>query len=639
MDRRKSLVYCGAEADDITALRSQDESFYGFVSESGSTSSDSDSTATDEEASYGAAKRSRYNSSSDDTSADEYYGHVDLAATGGGGGLRGQSADDTLRGSIAASIRDNKDMGCQCRTNNHWQCLPSQDLEDLMVNISAMDKHRRKQYALGELAASAAPTHSVASARNLSVRYKLLGHEVCRGVFLEVHGISRSLLKILLNCVEKNESQPPEHARLGMSANNKLPDEDVQNVITFLQHYASCHGIPQPAAPRGRGKPAPVYLPASCTKEKIYKIYEGAEGAAKLSLTSFKAIWRKFAGDIMIMKRRSDVCARCDKLREKVRLAKTEEGTRQALADLTKHMDEADREREFYKRTIADAKEMLSAQDNNGIAPAATHITFDYAQQLELPHHTRQVGPLYFKSRFKVQLFGICNEPRNVQCNYIFHEGESIGPDGAKAHGPNAVVSMLHHHLQGNVEERSVCMHANNCVGQNKNRTVMAYLCWRVIHGLSDEMSLAFMRVGHTRCSVDAKFGRLKQSYCDVVQAINSSCAANVPVRYCWTWSAWDSFLDTFFKPIKGIRSYQHFRATKEKPGVLFIKSACNDKEFEFPLLRPCKSVESVVAAGQPQVLLPGGISEKRLGYLQSNIAEFLSEGSLPPWCNDASGT
>lgn len=38
------------------------------------------------------------------------------------------------------------------------------------------------------------------------------------------------------------------------------------------------------------------------------------------------------------------------------------------------------------------------------------HYTFDFAQQLTIPHHSRQEGPLYFTSPRKVQLFGVCIE-------------------------------------------------------------------------------------------------------------------------------------------------------------------------------------------------------------------------------------
>ena len=60
---------------------------------------------------------------------------------------------------------------------------------------------------------------------------------------------------------------------------------------------------------------------------------------------------------------------------------------------------------------------------------------------------------------------------------------------------------------------KTICLHADNCCRQNKNKTVIAYLAWRVIVGLNEEIELSFMRVGHTRCFVDGGFGLLKQRY------------------------------------------------------------------------------------------------------------------------------
>ena len=70
----------------------------------------------------------------------------------------------------------------------------------------------------------------------------------------------------------------------------------------------------------------------------------------------------------------------------------------------------------------------------------SVHLTFDFAQNIHLPYHYRQVGPLFFKSPLKVQLFGVCNEGSQLQYNYIFHEGQAIGIDGSKSHGPNCVI-------------------------------------------------------------------------------------------------------------------------------------------------------------------------------------------------------
>lgn len=35
------------------------------------------------------------------------------------------------------------------------------------------------------------------------------------------------------------------------------------------------------------------------------------------------------------------------------------------------------------------------------------HYTFDFSQQMFLPHHSRQMGPLYFLVPRKVKLFGV----------------------------------------------------------------------------------------------------------------------------------------------------------------------------------------------------------------------------------------
>ena len=83
-----------------------------------------------------------------------------------------------------------------------------------------------------------------------------------------------------------------------------------------------------------------------------------------------------------------------------------------------------------------------------------------------------------------------------------------------------------------------------------------------VLCGRPEGISLSFMRVGHMRCRVDAKFGRLKQKFrntdadnmADVVIAVSESCAANTPIRHCWEWRKWDEFLSVHFTAINGTR-------------------------------------------------------------------------------------
>ena len=137
-----------------------------------------------------------------------------------------------------------------------------------------------------------------------------------------------------------------------------------------------------------------------------------------------------------------------------------------------------------------------------------------------------------------MQLFGICNDNTKIQHNYLVDESETIGKDGTKCHGPNAVISMLDHFFSTHGLKESHChCHADNCVGQNKNRYVMGYLAWRVITGKHQEITLSFMEVGHTRCLVDGHFGLIKKMYrrldCDTMQhleeAVRRSSRNNIP--------------------------------------------------------------------------------------------------------------
>ena len=63
------------------------------------------------------------------------------------------------------------------------------------------------------------------------------------------------------------------------------------------------------------------------------------------------------------------------------------------------------------------------------------------------------------------------------------------------------------------MHEKSMCLHADNCAGQNKNKTMLAYLLWRTLTARHERIALSFMVAGHTRCIMDACFGLIKRCY------------------------------------------------------------------------------------------------------------------------------
>ena len=208
------------------------------------------------------------------------------------------------------------------------------------------------------------------------------------------------------------------------------------------------------------------------------------------------------------------MCGTCSDLQSVIVRARTEDARKRSFDELTEHMRHANEARDHYRHMIAKAKDALAeVQQDDDAELRFEHYTFDFAKQATIPHHAREIGALYFKVPRRIQIFGIAAEAVPSQYNYLFDEDQAIGIDGSKSHGLNAVLSMLHHHLQHHSRAKSICLHADNCCGQNKYKSVLAYLAWRVIVGLNNKIELSFMRVGHMRCFVDGGFGLLRQRY------------------------------------------------------------------------------------------------------------------------------
>jgi hypothetical protein len=104
------------------------------------------------------------------------------------------------------------------------------------------------------------------------------------------------------------------------------------------------------------------------------------------------------------------------------------------------------------------------------------HYSWDFAQQMQYPFENQQVGPIYFKTPRRAQLFGICCEGIPRQVNYLIDEADFLEKNA------NTVISLLDHFFaQHGLGEKVVYLTADNCVGQNKNNALIQYLIYRVL--------------------------------------------------------------------------------------------------------------------------------------------------------------
>lgn len=374
---------------------------------------------------------------------------------------QGSNPDEML-----AEIRQHWQNGCKCENLciRHMKVL---DIYKHTLDMRALDKGEKDMYIMGKLnVKSVSPTTRHGNRKRVNIRYIINGLSVCQFTFLVYHDIKGKQFRTIREHLVKNGVCPRIHGNTGRRPAHAIQFQDTRNIIQFLQNYASDNGLPLAAAPgRSEGNP-PVLLPSDQTKASVHKLYKASCIEAQqrvLGLTSFQDIWRQTCPHIQFVNRRDDVCGKCETMRKQMVDARTEEDKLTVSTNFTSHITQAREERAFYKECVDQNRQHLATSEQ----PSSLHYTFDYAQSVCLPHHVRQMGPVYFLNLRKVHLFGVCMEGIPAHYNYLVDEAQTIGPDGTLAHGPNTVLSMLHHAMTnyGRGEQKAV-LHADNCPGK-----------------------------------------------------------------------------------------------------------------------------------------------------------------------------
>jgi len=261
------------------------------------------------------------------------------------------------------------------------------------------------------------------------------------------------------------------------------------------------------------------------------------------------------------------------------------------------------------------------------------HYSFDYAQQVHYPYSSQQKGKEYFITARKCQIFGVCAEAISRQVLFLNDESEVIGK------GSTAVISMLDafFRLHG-LGENEANLHADNCVGQNKNKYVMWYLMWRVMNGLHERIKISFMPSGHTKFSPDSYFGLFKIRYrnstidCleDLITCSQNTCKKGtvVPQVYgqhlgykepIYQYRNWGHYLEKYFKPIEGIAKYHYFTFDKDKPGWVKMSETPDGKAVSLFILKK-RRFKFQDPLTYPSAIKPDDLSQDRKKYLYKNV-------------------
>ncbi|XP_052797705.1 uncharacterized protein LOC128229867 [Mya arenaria] len=498
-----------------------------------------------------------------------------------------------------------------------------------------MDTNEKDMYIMAILQDDRATATTKKGKKRQRMRYtfKFNGSIVCRRTFHLCYDIGRSALQGLMAHMATNGIVPRTHGNTGRRPKHALTFDDVQRVVKFLLNYAEREGLPMPAAPRGRDNIPPTYLPASETKLKTFKEYEkqAVDSVVPIrcvKLTAFKTIWSTCIPHIKIASPRDDVCATCEKIRKRVMDAVEEDDKKEAADAYSAHITKAQQERELYNDCIRRSTETRHTAE----CERYHHFTFDFAQSVSLPHYYRQMGPLFFLSLRKISIFGFRIDGDPHQLNFLIDENETLGKDGSKSHGPDAVISMIDWALQNYGGQSTSCsIHADNCPGQNKNKYLVGYFMWRVMTEQHSTIEYLMQIPGHAKCLVDSGFGNVKRLYrrtdCESLDqledVVNKSSYSNTAVRYpAWSWRNWKGFLGDHFKALNGIRKYQYFRFSSTEPGVVVVRTSRDAEEDTLNVLKdPAFRFET---QAQPDVVQAAGFSHPRQESLYKCVRPYV---------------
>ena len=482
-------------------------------------------------------------------------------------------------------------------------------------------------------------THTVrGSVRNLS-RFEfedpLLGR-LCRKAFAALIGVGEATLSrhVAVVHASKGGFVPSLHKNTGQPARRPLESSVRSEVINFLLEIVSLAGeeSSERHSFRSEGRKSSstsidlnaeesplVFLPSMYSLRLLYHLYEEKIRVGKFPKT-YHLSWRSFhrifhskeLSWLRIRPPRDDVCDVCLLYRRKMLNFLKKEETQRVLEkmgevshELVSHRDLAMATRQVYrsecKKALAGGKKIQESLANKASRKKITkllleheaHYSFDFSQSLWLPQMADTPGTFYFLSLRSINLFGIVDDGGNgdpLQTNLLYDQTTA-------GKGSSEVVSMLYYflvHVRGHeFASRRVYFHADNCVGQNKNNTMIHFFLWCIAVGLVDHIELKFLLKGHTKFSPDGGFGLIKKRYRmanvytmeqvsdEIKQSTRKTDRNHAIVLEKTDFGNWKSALEKFFVTLKGISTFSVFVFDKKYPlGELHTRKY-EDKKFQ----------------------------------------------------------
>lgn len=530
------------------------------------------------------------------------------------------------------------------------------ELLDARSKFQSMSTDKKNCFILSQLVSFSRHSPLSYSARTATPRQRQkfeytinVDRPVCKNVFLFYYGETIQRLKRLQKNFSINGIELPVHGNKGCQPVHACSKPEREMVKSFIINFSENQGLPDPGRDVRKGKGRlRILLPSVMNYFSIHQVYEASMSGSGLDAVGYRTflrIWQEEAPYIVFNNPKSDLCIQCENFKKQINqiAAILDEGKEEKQAKLYQeaihHLNHAKKERLYYRahailanknyQKIIGSGEIRTPYKANSV-DGMQHYSWDFAQQFHYPFEDQQVGPIYFKTPRRAQLFGVCCEGIPKQINYLIDEADFLEKNA------NTVISLLDHFFENHaLGEKSVYLTADNCVGQNKNNALIQYLMYRILMGLHSNIELSFLVVGHTKFSPDGYFGlirhRYRRSQVYTYEDLSKVVEASSPNGHnvCQTYNQpkiiyrnWTDWLAQFFKIIPGITGYHHFQMNNDEKGIIKLKKDIDSKITKINLINEhgFPYNEKIKPAELPCILTPKGLSAERQWYLYDQI-------------------
>lgn len=380
-------------------------------------------------------------------------------------------------------------------TWNNFYLLASKDIQDtyLQTLIEKVDIKRRKKQAnepeiFNDDGNVGLDDTSHDFKRKSSYTYNLkidgLLKAVCKGCFMQVHGISKNRLSRIVQLLGKHETPTDKRGK------NKSGNVISGLVCSRIYDHISKFDLKE----THYGGNLKKYLDSRLNVKLMYEMFL-SENPDLINRVKYSFYYKYYKEnfDYSFGRPQVDVCSQCESLNAKLKNKELNPRTKLATqGELDLHKRRA---RKFYSK-------MKAATENTDDDTA--FVCFDYMQNLPLPNIP--VQEIFYMRQLWVNVFAIHNLKTNKSKIYMYHEGEANK-------SPNEVCTMLLDYIKTELPEtvKHLVLFSDGPSGQNKNHSVCRFLMNLCDRGVFSTVKHNFPVRGHSYSACDRDFGAIKR--------------------------------------------------------------------------------------------------------------------------------